>query len=189
AGAMRLRRSRRPASAQGLRPAIAGPVSSSSANPVCASGATVMLAALLHGGLVDQEVPLRVELVPLHALREQVDELRVEERYPDGIVDDLLVDLRPNLVRLGLVGEAELERLVDLRLGRLVAVLRDVRARVAVRDVRAAAQEHAQEVRRRWVVLIPAREAELKLVLRVLGEGGLDVGRQGLELSLVGELV
>src|SRR2546421_11361659 len=109
---MRFRSSRRPASAHGLRPAIAGPVSSSSARPVCASGATVMSAALLHGGLVDQEVPLWIELVPLHALREQVDELRVEEWDPNRLVDHVLVDLGPELVRLGLVGEAQLQGLV-----------------------------------------------------------------------------
>ena len=71
----------------------------------------------------------------------------------------------------------------------MVAELGDVRARVAVRVERAAAEQDVQEVGRCRIVGEPVGERELHLVLRVLDERVLDVVGQELRRCLVPELV
>src|SRR5213593_4612743 len=148
ATAILLRRNRRTASVPGLPPTIS-PAEAPATSAVVTSGswAMVTLSVSLHRRLVEQEVPLRVELVALDALGEEVDPLRVEHRHPRRLVRDLAVDLRPELVRRRRILDAELERLLDLRLDPLVAELGQVRARRRVRDEPGAAQEHVDEVR------------------------------------------
>src|SRR5262249_61548047 len=69
------------------------------------------------------------------------------------------------------------------------AVLSDVRARIRVRDEAVTAEQDVQEVGGGRVVLVPARVAELDLVLRVLAERILDVHRKELRRRLVAEAV
>src|SRR5881275_2101747 len=134
--AMRLRTSRRPASAHGLRPATSGPPGE--AGSTCSRAATSAMYhspyqpgaggsaeppapgfefdRLLDPELVDQDVPLRVPLVVPDPLRQEVDLLRVVEVDPRGLIGHLVVNLRPDLVRCVGVGDAGLLRLIHLGL-------------------------------------------------------------------------
>src|SRR6266513_933095 len=117
---------RRPASAQRLRPTMSPPVSSASSTSPSASGSKTAMrppapAALLHRSLPEQEVPLRAELIALHALAEEVDVLRVVHRHPGRLVGDSLVDAGPRLVRRSGGGDCLHSRLIHLRLDRLAA--------------------------------------------------------------------
>src|SRR5215831_4165881 len=117
ASATRLRRSLRHASAHGLRPATAG------RNPmtvVCSATAATKwspfrAAAPLRGQphLVDQDVPLRVPLVAVHTLREDVDLLRVVEVHPGSLLGVHVVDLRPYRGGLAWVGRLGGLSLID----------------------------------------------------------------------------
>src|SRR5436309_1349749 len=210
--ATRLRTSRRPASAHGLRPATSGPPGE--AGSTCSRAATSAMyqspyqpgagrfrgtspppgsdsTGLLDPELVDQDVPLRVPLVVPDPLRQEVDLLGVVEVDPRSLIGHLVVNLRPDLVRGVGVGDAGLLRLIHLGLDRLVAEGRDVRAGVAVRVDGAAAEEHVQEVGRRRVVLVPGRPADVPLavVLRVLHVRVLDAVGQVLTRRLVPDLV
>src|SRR5690349_20552577 len=103
ASASRLRRSLRPARRQGLLPetswTLSPGASLTSGSGSKANSAIRLEPSLLHRRLVNQEVPLRAELVALDARREHVDVLRVDHWNPGGSVDDRLVGLRPCLVR------------------------------------------------------------------------------------------
>src|SRR3954468_14061652 len=104
ASASLFRMSRRPASAHGLRPTMSPPVCSASRTIPSASGSKTAMrplasAPLLHGSLSEQEVPLRAELVALHALAEEVDVLRVHHRHPGRLIGDGLVDAGPRRIR------------------------------------------------------------------------------------------
>src|SRR4051812_6141490 len=124
---------RRPASAHGLRPTMSPPVSSASRTMPSASGSKTATRpaappALLHGRQVEQEVPLRTELVALDPLADEVELLRVEHRHPARLVRDRLVDRGPLHVGARRVRDSLLQSLIDLRLNSLVAELREVRA-------------------------------------------------------------
>src|SRR5689334_25405087 len=143
ASAMRLRRSRRPASAHGFRPTTAevdsGPTSACSSR----------VAMLREPEPVDEDVPLRVPQVTVNVAGQEVDLLRVVHVDPGRRVGLGVVDLRPERGRPGRVGGRHRLGLVDLGLDGLVAECGDVRAGVAVRVDGPAAEQHVQEVRLR----------------------------------------
>src|SRR5215471_9620311 len=76
--AMRLCQSRRPASSHGLTIAAA--------------------TGLLQPQLVEQDVPLRVELIAVDAAGQEIDQLGVVQGDPGRLVGDRVVDLRPHVV-------------------------------------------------------------------------------------------
>src|SRR5712692_10782646 len=126
--ATRSRRSRRQARAHGLRPVISeGRSGASSSGARAASPNAIAISGLLEPLLVDQDVPLGIPLVPLHALGEDVDLLRVVHVHPGRLVGDLMVDLRPQVVGGGRVRAAHGFRPGHLRLDRRVTELGDVR--------------------------------------------------------------
>src|SRR5580692_6352652 len=162
--AMRLDRSRRQASAHGLRLATAG---RNAVDVVCSATAAMPCSPrgpgrrpgprglLREPQLVDQDVPLRVPLVPIHVLGQEVDLLRVVQVDPGRLLGVLVVHLRPQGGCLRRVGGLDGLSLVDLRLDGRVAERGDVRAGVAVLVDGAAAEQDVEEVRRGRVVLVP----------------------------------
>src|SRR5262249_31595274 len=105
----------------------------------------VPLCWLLHPELADEHVVLPGELVVADPLRDEVDQLRSEERGPWRLRHDLLIGHPPLLVRSRLVGLAGDDRLLDQGLTGLVAEAGDVDGGVAARVERAAAQQHVDE--------------------------------------------
>src|SRR5919201_2592526 len=100
ASAMRFLSSRLPARRQGLLPANSLALSPG-ARPTSGSGSKANSAVrflLLHGRLVEHEVPLRAPRESFDALRHEIDELRVEHRHPRRLVGRLLVNLSPDVV-------------------------------------------------------------------------------------------
>src|SRR5258708_25354722 len=108
--AILFRHSRRPASAHGLRPLI----SARNSSGTCAGGPADSVSAIAISGrlsgrrqrrcllqplLVDQDVPLRIPLVPLDALGQEVDLLGVVQVDPRRLVGHGVIDLRPECVR------------------------------------------------------------------------------------------
>src|SRR5205809_8098294 len=101
ATAMRLRSRRRPARRQGLFPANSLALSPG-ARPTSGSGSKANSAVrvlLLHGCLVEQEVPLSAPRESLDASRDEVDQVRVEHRVPGCLIGHSLVALRPAVIR------------------------------------------------------------------------------------------
>src|SRR6266705_946106 len=176
--AIRLRHSRRPASAHGLRPLISGRRSSGT----CAGGSADSVSAIAIGShlggrrwqsrrwlllqplLVDQDVPLGIPLIPLNALGQEVDLLRVVQVDPRRLVGHRVIDLGPDVVGGRGVGDPEVLGLGHLRLDGLVAERGYVRARVAARVDAAAAEQRVQEVRRSRVVLVPGGPGDVPLL-------------------------
>src|SRR3954464_3199605 len=194
--AIRLRARRRPARRQGLFPATSRVLSPGArTTPPAGSGSYANSArrrgrrALCNRGLVEQQEPLRAEREVLEPLRHEVELLGVEHGHPGRGVRDLLVPLLPDRIALGRVLDRRRGRVRHLALDRLVAELRDVRARVRVRMERVAPEQDIEEVRRGRVVREPARVREVHLVLRVLDIRILDVVGQELRRGLVAELV
>src|SRR5712691_391419 len=103
--AIRLRRSRRRAIAQGLPPTAARSPARTGASPAIAPP----ISRLLDPGLADEPIELLAEGEVADALRDEVDVLRREQRRHRGGVGDFLVDLRPFLVRRGFVLERRLQ--------------------------------------------------------------------------------
>jgi hypothetical protein len=60
--------------------------------------------------LIKQAAPLLAVLVVAHSLGDELDSDQIEEPHVRGLVDDLAIDLRPELASLG--------RIVELHLGR-----------------------------------------------------------------------
>src|SRR5690242_8162000 len=110
---------------------------------------------LLDPELVDKDVPLGVPLVITDPLSQEVNLLRVVEVNPWGLVSDLMVNLSPQVVGSGQVGQLHVRGLRHLLLDVLVAELGDVGAGVTAGVDAAAAEQNVQEVRRNGVVLIP----------------------------------
>src|SRR4051812_10305166 len=184
--AARLRSSRRRASRHGLAATTAGSAASEAAtSPTTAPLTQPPGERLLDPGLVDEPVELLAEREVADALRHEVDVPRREERRHRRLVGDLLVDLRPQLIRCRLVRHAESQRLVHLRVDRLAAEAGDVDARVAAGMERLAAEEDVEEVRGGRVVLVPLLDVDLHLVLRVLNVGEEDVPGDRLDTRLV----
>src|SRR3954469_24720024 len=196
ASAIRWGAGRRPARRQGLFPATSRALSPGARRTSPAGSGSYANSAMRRGrpalcdrGLVEQQEPLRAEREVLEPLRHEVELLGVEHGNPRCGVGDVLVDLLPDRVALRRVRDRRRRRVRHLALDRLVAELRDFRARVGVRVERVAPQQDVEEVRRRRIVSEPARVGEVHLVLRVLDIRILDVVGQELRRRLVAELV
>src|SRR5262249_5810442 len=141
--AIRLRSRRRRASAHGLAPTAASSPAGAGGSPTIVP----VIVSLLHPALRHEPVELLAEHEVADALRHEVDVLRRKERRHRRRVRHLVVDLRPLLVRGGLVLERRLQRVLHLRVDLLVAEARDVDARVAAGMEGVAAEEDVEEVR------------------------------------------
>src|SRR6185437_12097642 len=148
-------------------------------------------ARLLQPQAVNQDVPLRIPLVAVDVLGQEVDLLRVVHVDPGSLRGVRVVDLRPDRGRPGRVAGLHGLGLGDLAVDQLVAERGDVRAGVAVGMDGPAAQQHVQEVRRGRIVLVPGGQADVPLtgVRRVLDERVLDARRQQLRAGLVADRV
>src|SRR5213080_376731 len=123
ASATRFLSSLRPARRQGLFPANSLALSPG-ARPTSGSGSKANSAVrflLLHGCLVEHEVPLRAPRESLDASRDEVDQVRVEHRDPGCLIGHSLVDLRPDVIRLRDVLRSNRCRIVHMVLNPLVA--------------------------------------------------------------------
>src|SRR5438874_4860428 len=178
--AIRLRSSRLRAIAQGLPPIAARSPARTGASPAIVPP----ISRLLDPGLADKPIELLAEREVADPLRHEVDVLRREQRRHRSGVGDLLVDLRPFLVRRWLVLERRPQRVLHLRVDVLVAEARDVDARIAPRVEGVAAEQDVEEVGRSRVVLVPLLNVDLHLVLRVLGVREEEVRRSRLDGSL-----
>ena len=163
ARAMRLRRSRRPASAHGLRPTISGRRSAGRPRPARAARPSASSESAAADGLL-RATAGRSGCTTAGSTRSRgrawtgsrsasgcTCRPRAPRRCPRGRSAS-----RALAAPVGSVASMRLG-LVDLRLDGLVAERGDVRAGVAVRVDGAAAEQHVQEVRRRRVVLVPGR--------------------------------
>jgi hypothetical protein len=99
---------------------------------------------------------------------EHDERARVVERDPRGLVDDLPVDVRPEqpggVGRVGLGGEG----VPELRVYPGTAELAVVQVGGIARDEGVAAEQRAEEVPWRGVILIPVELADLNLVARIV---------------------
>src|SRR5262249_25744508 len=123
--AIRLRSSRLRASAHGLAPTAASSPAEAGGSPTIVP----VIVPLLHPALGHEPVERLSEREVADPPRHEVDVLRCEQRRHGRRVSDLLVDLRPHLVRSGLVLDRSLERLLHLEVDLLVTEAGDVDAR------------------------------------------------------------